>query len=44
MDYAEDYGCRSQNEIQSAYWSPTQVTIHPVVTHYKNRGEKQKSY
>ena len=28
MDFAEDCRCRSQNEIQSAYWSPTQVTIH----------------
>ena len=35
MDFAEDYRCRSQDEIQSAYWSPTQVTIHPVVAYYK---------
>ena len=40
MDFAEDYRCRSQNEIQSAYWSPTQVTIHPVVMYYKSLGEK----
>ena len=40
MDFAEDYRFRSQNEIQSAYWSPTQVTIHPVVMYYKSRGEK----
>ena len=44
MDFAEDYRCRSQNEIQSAYWSPTQVTIHPVVMYYKNRGEKENSH
>jgi len=35
MDFAEDYRCRSQEEIQSAYWSQTQVTIHPVVAYYK---------
>ena len=31
VDFLEDYRCKSQNEIQSAYWSPTQITIHPVV-------------
>ena len=41
MDFAEDYRSWSQNEIQSAYWSPTQVAIHPVVMYYKNRGEKE---
>ena len=35
MDFAEDYRCRSQEEIQSAYWSQTQVTIHPVVAYFK---------
>ena len=40
MGFAEDYRFRSQNEIQSAYWSPTQVTIHPVVMYYKSLGEK----
>ena len=44
MGFAEDYRFRSQNEIQSAYWSPTQVTIHPVVMYYKNRGEKENSH
>ena len=43
-DFTEDYRCRSQNEIQSAYWSPNQVTIHPVVMYYKNRGEKESSH
>ena len=31
MDFAEDYKCQSQDEIQSAYWNTTQVTIHPAV-------------
>ena len=37
MDFAEDYKCCSQEEIQSAYWSQTQVTIHPVVAYFKNK-------
>ena len=44
MDFAKDYRCRSQNEIQLAFWSPTQVAIHPVVMYYKNRGEKENSH
>ena len=39
MDFAEDYRCRSQEEIHSAYWSQTQVTIHPVVSYYKKDGK-----
>ena len=39
MEFAEDYRCRSQEEIQSAYWSQTQVTIHPVVAYYKKDGK-----
>ena len=39
MDFAEDYRCRSQEEIQSAYWSQTQVTIHPVDAHFR-KGDK----
>ena len=40
MDSAEDYRCRSQNEIQSVYWSQTQVTIHPVVMYYKTQNSE----
>ena len=39
MDFVEDYRCRYQEEIQSAYWSQTQVTIHPVVAYYKKAGK-----
>ena len=39
MDFAEDFRCRSQEEIQSTYWSRTQATIHPVVAYFK-REEK----
>ena len=43
MDFAKDYRCRSQNEIQSAYWSLTQVTIHPVVMYYKTQNSEESS-
>ena len=45
MDFAEDYKCRSQNEVRFAYWSQIQVTIHPVVMYYKkNRKLKYRSF
>ena len=44
MDFAEDYRCRSWNEIQSSYWSPIEVTVHPVVMCYKSRREKENSH
>ena len=34
MDYSENYSCRYQNEVQSAFWDQVQVTIHPVMTYY----------
>lgn len=39
-DFAENYSCFFQDEIQLAYWVRNQVTIHPVVNFYKcqNRG------
>lgn len=45
MDFAENYACKSLNEIQSAYWNQNAVTLHPVVLYYKNEcGElKHKS-
>ena len=44
MNFAEDHLCRSQNEIQSAHWSPTQVTIHPVVIYFKQPGAQKSSH
>jgi len=35
MDFAENYTCKSANEIQSAYWNTTQVTLHLMVTYYR---------
>jgi hypothetical protein len=31
MDYAENYQCSSQDEVQSAHWSQIQATIHPMM-------------
>ena len=34
MDFAENYSCLSQDEIQAAHWAIQQVTVHPVVCFY----------
>jgi hypothetical protein len=45
MDFAENYSCKSVEEIQTAYWNKIGVTLHPVVVYYKKNGETQhKSY
>ena len=31
MDFAEDYRCRAQHKVQSAYWNTSQVTLHRAV-------------
>lgn len=36
MDFAENFACQSADEIQSAYWNSTNVTLHPVVAHRKS--------
>ena len=35
FDFAENYVCKWQDEVQSAYWGYSQVTLHPVVCHYR---------
>ncbi|WAR11448.1 LOW QUALITY PROTEIN: hypothetical protein MAR_025628, partial [Mya arenaria] len=35
MDFAENYACIAQHEIQSAHWGHEQVTIHPSVAYYR---------
>ncbi len=35
MDFSENYSCKSVQEIQSAYWNQTSVTLHPVVVYFK---------
>jgi hypothetical protein len=39
MDFAENYSCKSVEEIQTAYWNQSGVTLHPVVVYYKKNGE-----
>jgi hypothetical protein len=35
MDFAENFSCRSLDEVQTAYWNQTAVTLHPVVIYFK---------
>lgn len=39
LDFSENYSCSSIEEVQSAYWNQTMVTIHPVVIYYKAQDE-----
>jgi hypothetical protein len=39
MDFAENCTCKSMDEVQSAYWSQTAVTLHPVVIYYREAVE-----
>jgi hypothetical protein len=41
MDFAENYICKSIDEIQSAYWNKTGVTLHPVVVYFKREKQHQ---
>ena len=41
LDFAEDYRCRSQEEVQSAYWNTSTVTLHPAVVYFR-QAEKVK--
>lgn len=44
MDFAENFSCRNSDEIQSAYFNQTSVTLHPVVLYFKENNElKHKS-
>ena len=35
MDFAENWACKSLNEIQSTYLNMTNVTLHPFVIYYR---------
>ena len=41
MDYSENYSCHFQHEVQSAFFEPTQVTIHPMMLYYKKKIQDQ---
>jgi hypothetical protein len=34
-DFAENFRCKLQDEIQSAHWSYQQATVHPIVAYYR---------
>lgn len=38
LDFAENYTCIPQNEVQSAHWYHEQATLHPTVLWYKKDG------
>ncbi|XP_063967818.1 uncharacterized protein LOC135157146 isoform X2 [Lytechinus pictus] len=35
LDFAENYSCLSQNEVQAAHWWHNQATVHPIVANYR---------
>ncbi|XP_071481427.1 uncharacterized protein [Diadema antillarum] len=35
LDFAENFVCKYQDEIQSAHWYHTNVTIHPIVCYHR---------
>ena len=36
LDFSENYTCTSYDEVQSAFWNKSMVTIHPLVVYYGN--------
>jgi len=44
MDFAENYGCKSLEEIQSAYWNQQSVTLHPIVVYTRKGDNEQLEY
>lgn len=41
MDFAENYACKTVEEIQSAYWNQTGVTVHPAVVYYRTNPQEE---
>lgn len=35
LDFAENYSCRFQDEVQAVHWGHDSATIHPIVGYYK---------
>ncbi|KAL3882341.1 hypothetical protein ACJMK2_028694 [Sinanodonta woodiana] len=45
IDFAENYGCVSLEEIQSAYWNATSISLHTMVVYCKTGNDtKIQSY
>jgi hypothetical protein len=42
MDFSENYTCSNVSEIQSAYWNPVMVTLHPVVAYFRNPNDENE--
>lgn len=40
LDFAENYTCTSYDEVQSAFWNKSMVTIHPIVVYYRDASGK----
>ena len=40
LDFAENYSCKSLEEVQSAYFNQTSVTLHPMVVYFKSDDDK----
>lgn len=38
LDFAENYSCRFMEEVQSAYFNQSSVTLHPVVAYFHSPG------
>ncbi len=39
-DFAKNYLCEFQDEVQGSFWDHSQVTIHPTICYYKNESGK----
>lgn len=45
MDFAENYGCSSMEEVQSAYWNAAMVSLHTMVVYFpEGSGKHIQSY
>ena len=44
MNFAKNYSCRSSEEIQSAYFNQTCVTLHSVVMYFKLNDKLTQKY
>lgn len=36
MDFVENFSCVSADEVQSAYWNSSAVSLHPVVAYFRD--------
>lgn len=44
MDFAENYSCKSAEEVQPPYWDQTSVTLHPTVVYTKTSENQTLTY